>query len=81
MSLTDRFLRYVTMDTQSDHTSQTVPSTPGQQVLAARLMEELADLSIPCTCKEGVVYAHLKATDRMQVVLRDFWPIWILRRN
>ena len=63
MRLTDRFLRYVTMDTQSDHTSQTVPSTPGQQVLAARLMEELADLSIPCTCKEGVVYAHLKATD------------------
>ncbi len=41
MSLTDRFLRYVGVDTQSDHTSDTVPSTPGQCELAQILKQEL----------------------------------------
>lgn len=62
MSLTDRFLRYVGVDTQSDHTSDTVPSTPGQCELAQILKQELAELGIEHTCGNGVVYAHLPAT-------------------
>lgn len=57
MSLTDRFLRYVGVDTQSDHTSDTVPSTPGQCELAQILKQELAELGIEHTCGNGVVYA------------------------
>ena len=32
-TLLTRFLRYVQIDTQSDETSKTYPSTPGQLVL------------------------------------------------
>lgn len=41
MTVTDRFLRYVTFDTQSSETSGTTPSTPGQRVFAEALVEEL----------------------------------------
>jgi tripeptide aminopeptidase len=36
-----RFLRYVQIDTQSDETSKTCPSTPGQLVLLEMLKQEL----------------------------------------
>ena len=35
----ERLLHYVSFGTQSDHTSETVPSTPNQKVLAAALVE------------------------------------------
>ena len=40
----ERFLRYVTVDTQSSETSATQPSTPGQAVFARQLAEELKAL-------------------------------------
>lgn len=45
-SVTERFLRYVSFDTQSDETSETCPSTQKQKRLAAALVEEMKQLGI-----------------------------------
>jgi len=60
----DRFLRYVKIDTQSDPTSETTPSTEKQWVLANLLFEELkaigmADVTID---DKGYIMASLPAT-------------------
>lgn len=44
--LTTRFLRYATIESQSDVRSPTLPSTPGQQTLANLLAEELVALDL-----------------------------------
>ena len=44
--LIDRFLKYVTFDTQSDELTDTTPSTPGQMVFAKYLEEELRGLGL-----------------------------------
>ena len=41
-----RFLTYVQIDTQSDHHSETTPSTNGQWMLIRRLEKELKALGI-----------------------------------
>lgn len=41
MDLVERFLKYVSFDTQSDETSETFPSTEKQKVLLRYLMEEM----------------------------------------
>lgn len=46
MTAAERFLRYVTIDTQSDSKSGTYPSTEGQWVLARMLAEEMQALGI-----------------------------------
>lgn len=43
-ALEARLLRYVQIDSQSDETSETVPSTPGQIELLKQLRQELEDL-------------------------------------
>ncbi len=45
-SVIDRFLRYVSYDTQSDETSQTFPSSEKQKVLAALLAGELKEMGV-----------------------------------
>ncbi|QIZ76935.1 peptidase T [Ferrimonas lipolytica] len=45
-ALLDRFLQYVTFDTQSDANSDTVPSTPGQFTFAQALYAELKQLGL-----------------------------------
>ncbi len=44
--LVDRFLKYVSYDTQSDETTGVTPSTPGQMVFAKYLKEELKSLGL-----------------------------------
>ena len=44
--LVDRFLKYVSFDTQSDETTQVTPSTPGQLEFAGYLKEELEGLGL-----------------------------------
>lgn len=44
--LIDRFLSYVTFDTQSNEESGKTPSTPGQRVLAEALAKELQELGM-----------------------------------
>ena len=45
-SVTDRFLRYVAFDTQSDEFSETCPSTDKQKLLGAALVEEMLAMGI-----------------------------------
>ena len=45
-SVTERFLRYVSFDTQSDAASETCPSTEKQRKLAAALVEEMKEMGI-----------------------------------
>ena len=56
--LLDRFFRYVAIETQSDAAATTLPSTPGQQVLAELLAEELRALGLD----EVIVDAHATVT-------------------
>ena len=46
MNVLDRFLNYVTFDTQSDESSATCPSTDKQKVLGAALVEEMKAIGI-----------------------------------
>ena len=46
VDLKDRFLKYVSFDTQSDETSETFPSTEKQKVLLKYLVEEMKSLGL-----------------------------------
>ena len=64
--LLQRFLRYVRVDTQSDETSDTFPSTSGQLVLLEMLKQELNELgaaNVQMT-KHGYVMASIPANTR-----------------
>lgn len=45
-TVVERFLRYVSFDTQSDETSTTCPSTAKQKILGAALVEEMLSMGI-----------------------------------
>ena len=63
-SVLDRFLRYVSFDTQSSETSTTYPSTPGQLVLLRALVDELQALGVRDAAMDvhGYVMATIPAT-------------------
>ncbi len=46
MTITERFLKYVSFDTQSDENSGVTPSSPGQRVFAEYLKKELEELGL-----------------------------------
>ena len=46
ISVVDRFLKYVSFDTQSDEMSETCPSTAKQKLLGAALVEEMLAMGI-----------------------------------
>ena len=60
-SVTDRFLRYVVIDTQSDAASSTQPSTEKQKNLGRLLVEELLEIGISDAHldEHGYVYATI----------------------
>ena len=64
MSVIDKFLHYVSFDTQSDEHSTTAPSTMKQLDLAKELEKELHDLGIENAKVDpyGIVYASLAPT-------------------
>ena len=64
MSVLDRFLKYVSYDTQSDPYSDTHPSTAKQKVLGEALAAELSQIGLQNAHMDafGYVYAHLPAT-------------------
>ena len=57
-SVSERFLKYVSFDTQSDETSSTCPSTAKQKILGAAIVEEMKALGItnPYMDEDGYVY-------------------------
>src|SRR5437763_976926 len=65
-NLLSRFLRYVQIDTQSDETSKTFPSTSGQLVLLEMLKQELSELGAADVqmTKHGYVVASIPANTR-----------------
>ncbi|MDE6779675.1 MAG: peptidase T [Alistipes sp.] len=64
MELKDRFLKYVSFDTQSDENSQTYPSTDKQLVLLNHLAEEMRTLGMTdvTTDKYGYTMGTIPAT-------------------
>src|SRR6476646_11952500 len=64
--LLSRFLRYVQIDTQSNETSKTFPSTSVQLVLLERLKQELSELGAADVqmTKHGYVIASIPANTR-----------------
>ena len=68
-SVTERFLRYVVIDTQSDPTSATCPSTEKQKDLGTLLASELQamGLSDAHLDEHGYVYATIPANTDKQV--------------
>jgi len=60
-SLIERFLRYVKIDTQSDHESQTFPSTEKQKNLSNLLVKELKEMGLDAFLdKDGYVYTKIE---------------------
>jgi tripeptide aminopeptidase len=69
-TVTERFLRYVAIDTQSDPSSKTHPSTPKQKNLGNLLVKELLEIGIADAHMDefGYVYATIPAnTDKPNV--------------
>ncbi|MCR5505445.1 MAG: peptidase T [Bacilli bacterium] len=58
----DRFIRYAKIDTQSDDTTGTTPSSEKQKNLSRLLVEELKELGVDDAYMDeyGIVYGHLK---------------------
>ena len=63
MAIVERFLKYVSFDTQSSEETEVTPSTPGQMVFAKYLKEELESLGLEdITLDEhGYLFATLPA--------------------
>jgi tripeptide aminopeptidase len=68
-TVTERFLRYVTVDTQSDPESTTTPSTAGQKDLGRMLAIELEALGLTDVELDrfGYLYATIPSTSRKSV--------------
>ena len=63
MTLLDRFMKYVRIETTSCETNEQCPSTPGQKVLGAMLAEELRSIGVTDAemDEHGYVYASIPA--------------------
>jgi len=74
MTLVERFLKYVSFDTQSCEESETTPSTPKQRVFAEFLKEELEVLGLQEVLldENGYLYATLPANTDEKVPVIGF---------
>lgn len=72
--LTERFIRYVKVNTQSDENSQNCPSTPNQLILANMLAEELKEIGLQdiSVDENGYVMATLPANISEEVPVIGF---------
>ena len=63
MTVVERFLKYVSFDTQSDPDSASTPSTPKQKLLGQELVNEMHSMGIENARMDehGYVYAHIDA--------------------
>lgn len=74
MNLVERFLKYVSFDTQSDEETRVTPSTPGQMVFAEYLKTELEELGLEdITLDEhGYLFATLPANTGKELPVIGF---------
>ncbi len=64
----ERFLKYVKVDTQSDHDSNTFPSTEKQKDLAVILVQELKEIGVQDIEMDeyGYVYATIPSNTKTE---------------
>ncbi|MBO4211043.1 MAG: peptidase T [Oscillospiraceae bacterium] len=64
MNVTERFLKYVAFDTQSNENSESCPSTPNQKLLGAELVREMQAIGISDAHldADGYVYGSVPGT-------------------
>lgn len=69
-TVSERFLRYVTFDTQSDEFSSSCPSTDKQRVLGAALVEEMRAMGIQDAYmdKDGYVYGTVPGDPKLPTI-------------
>ena len=69
-SVTERFLKYVSFETTSDEFSETCPSTEGQKVLGAAIVEEMLALGITDARMDehGYVYGTVPGDPSLPVI-------------
>lgn len=70
MTVSERLLRYVTFDTQSDESSESCPSTAKQKQLGAALVEEMKSMGIVDAYMDadGYVYGTVKGAPNAPVI-------------
>ncbi len=70
MNVTERFLKYVSFDTQSDENSESVPSTEKQKMLGTYLVRELTELGLSGVHMDGYgyVYGWIDATEGLEEI-------------
>ena len=68
MTVQERFIKYAKFSTASDENGAGSPTTPGQRVLGAALVEELKELGLenPHMDENGYVYGWLPATPGLE---------------
>ncbi len=69
-SVTERFLKYVSFDTQSDEFSETCPSTEKQKTLGAALVAEMQEMGIEDARMDeyGYVYGTVPGDPRLPTI-------------
>ncbi len=69
-TVTERFLRYAAFDTTSNEDSETCPSTPGQKVLGAALVEEMKAMGIQDAYmdQDGYIYGTVPGDPSKPVI-------------
>ena len=69
-TVTERFLKYVSFDTQSDDFSETCPSTEKQKLLGAHLVEEMKEMGITDARMDeyGYVYGTVPGDPRLPTI-------------
>lgn len=72
--IVDRFLKYIQIDTTSDASSNTVPTTPGQLELVKMLKEELVSIGITSVNIDdnGYLMASLESNTDLEVPVIGF---------
>jgi len=70
MTVSERFLKYVSFETTSDDASETCPSTPSQKVLGAAIVEEMKSIGIADAYMDddGYVYGTVKGEKNAPVI-------------
>ena len=69
-TVTERFLKYVSFDTKSDENSETCPSTLGQKLLGAALVEEMLEMGITDARMDenGYVYGTIPGNPNLPTI-------------
>ena len=70
MTVSERFLNYVSFETTSDEASETCPSTASQKVLGAAIVEEMKSIGIEDAHMDadGYIYGTVKGAENAPII-------------